>query len=81
MKKSGGVYYVRIDGQLEAHDMTVTKGKNGKVYPYQEGSSRPWNHIADHVFNDTAQAPGVHMWFDCRLVFEDINLVNIHDKT
>ncbi|MCV5525690.1 hypothetical protein OFN18_26785, partial [Escherichia coli] len=28
-----------------------------------------------------AQAPGVHMWFDCRLVFEDINLVNIHDKT
>ncbi|EFM9901302.1 hypothetical protein AB2969_004770, partial [Escherichia coli] len=81
MKKSGGVYYVRVDGQLEAHNMSVEERKNGKVYPCQEGESRAWNHIADHVFNDTAQAPGVHMWFDCRLVLPDINLVNIHVKT
>ncbi|HAU7985796.1 TPA: hypothetical protein IG063_004767, partial [Escherichia coli] len=83
MTKSGGDYYVRVNGQLVKDKMEVTKTKGGKVlptYPGDKGQDEH-NHVADHVFNDTAQEPGVHMWFDCRLVLPDINTVNVHTST
>lgn len=83
MTKSGGDYYVRVNGQLVKDKMEVTKTKGGKVlptYPDDKGQDEH-NHVADHVFNDTAQEPGVHMWFDCRLVLPDINRLNNHSGT
>ncbi len=84
MKRSGGVYYRKDKyGQVVSLTMEVIRKKSGKVfpeYPDDDGDvSR--NHIADHVFNDTAQEPGVHMWFDCRLVLPDINMLNRHTET
>ncbi|EQA2079875.1 hypothetical protein ACXZEX_004835 [Escherichia coli] len=80
MNKSGGDYYVRTNGQLEKYRMEVIKTKSGKVL-LRDSTGGIINHIADHVFNDTAQEPGVHMWFDCRLVPPDINRINRHDET
>ncbi|HCO5595296.1 TPA: hypothetical protein N8240_004761 [Escherichia coli] len=77
-QKSGGKHYIVEYGKpVDEFDMEVIR-KGSKVYPYPVGGSKPLNHRADHVFNDTAQEPGVHLWFTCRLVFEDINRLNNH---
>lgn len=82
MQKSGGKYYVIKYGKVsDIIDMEVIRKENGKVYPRPVGCRKPLNHRADHVFNDTAQEPGVHLWFACRLVFEDINRLNNHSST
>lgn len=82
MVKSGGKYYVIKYGKVnDIIDMEVIRKENGKVYPRQVGCRKRLNHRADHVFNDTAQEPGAHLWFTCRLVHEDINRLNNHSST
>lgn len=77
MNKSGGDYYhIKYGHTIEKEQMEVTR-KGQKVYPrYSTGVII--RHRADHVFNDTAQKPGVHLWFTCRLVYEDNNRLNNH---
>ena len=77
MEKSGGDYYFINYGRVTGKSkLELVRTKGGKVLPSCTGETI--NHCADHVFNDTAQEPGVHMWFDCRLVFPDINHLNNH---
>ncbi|EPU1969751.1 hypothetical protein ACVVIX_005182 [Escherichia coli] len=82
MIKSGGKYYIIEYGKtINIVDMEVIR-KGRKVFPkYPNGKGgTSQNHIADHVFNDTAQEPGVHLWFTCRLVLPDINRLNNHSS-
>ncbi|HAY0627421.1 TPA: hypothetical protein JS359_004512 [Escherichia coli] len=78
MIKSGGDYYVIEYNRKDKEHMEVITTKGGKVLPRRDSTGKTINHVADHVFNDTAQEPGVHMWFDCRLVLPDINRLNNH---
>ncbi len=81
MKKSGGDYYIIKYGQVQGVvKMTVERTKRDNVYP-RDDTGEIIRHVGDHVFNDTAQEPGVHMWFDCRLVLPDINRLNNHSST
>lgn len=80
--QSGGDYYFIDYGQVTKKvRMKVTINRKGKVYPRFEDTNELIKHRADHKFNDTAQEPGVHMWFDCQLVLEDINRINRHKET
>ena len=78
MVQSGGDYYhIKHGHVINKEPMVLKETKTEKVYP-RNSNGEVINHVADHVFNDTAQEPGVHMWFDCRLVYEDINHLNNH---
>ncbi|MBI0990643.1 hypothetical protein HCI68_00025, partial [Escherichia coli] len=81
MIKSGGDYYIVKYGQPQGVvKMTVEKTERGNVYP-RDNTGDIIRHIGDHVFNDTAQEPGVYLWFTCRLVLPDINRLNNHSST
>lgn len=81
MQKSGGDYYIVKYGQVQGVvKMTVERTKNNRVFP-RDNTGEIIRHIGDHVFNDTAQEPGVHLWFTCRLVLPDINRLNNHSST